>query len=390
MRKIPQETREFYKRQRYAQLHKQQRAAKRRQHPPRHSKEYEQKQAEYLFLKNQRDEFYKHFYRRRSYDKKPVTIKIDGELGIEEEHGITYFLQKANEIIDFKSTQLLINIDDCTRVWPSAITLLCSLMQWVNLSTREAERPKIGSSASKSDQVNSYLKHCGFYQYVRRSPDATKENYYSDKEIVKIRHETTPANIEEREDEILALLNQYSTLIPDEIEWFNSVLLTETFNNVTEHGVSKTDKGWWILAQYHKTHGIISLCIADNGVGIRNTLMTGPQAQTIEGRIKSTPKNDGEFIKMALEETVSGALHAPVKTAGIIRKIYERGSHRGNGLKRITDTCRQLNVPFAILSQHGYAFLDGNGKIKQNDSMSGRVFAGTLYHFSIPAKKEVA
>jgi len=261
-------------------------------------------------------------------------------------------------------------------------------MQWVNLTTKESKRPAIASSASKSDMVNSYLKHCGFYQYVNRPPDTTKEDYYPDIEIVKIRHETSAANIEQREDEIIALLKKYSTFTSDQIDKFNCILLTETFNNVTEHGVSNTDRGWWLLAQYHKIHGIISLCVADNGVGIRNTLMTGPQAESIESKLKDKPQNDGEFIKMALEETVSGALFAPVKT-GFITKKYERGAHRGNGLKRIANTCKELRVPFAILSQYGYAFIDEDGKIRHNDSMPRRVFAGTLYHFSVPAKREV-
>jgi len=56
---------------------------------------------------------------------------------------------------------------------------------------------------------------------------------------------------------------------------FDSIILTEVFSNVTEHGVSKFDAGWWILAQYHSTHKYIQYSIADNGIGIRNSLMSG-------------------------------------------------------------------------------------------------------------------
>ncbi len=84
-------------------------------------------------------------------------------------------------------------------------------------------------------------------------------------------------NIEIREEEILSLVERHSSLDAEQLEWFYSVILTEIFNNVTEHGISHKDNGWWLLAQYHKRHKIISLCIADNGIGVRNSLLTGPQ-----------------------------------------------------------------------------------------------------------------
>jgi anti-sigma regulatory factor (Ser/Thr protein kinase) len=271
-------------------------------------------------------------------------------------------------------------------MWPSAITLLCSLIQWVELSTSEYQRPRLASTASKSDKLNSYLGHCGFYDYVKRPRD-TNQDYYKDTDIVKIQRETKSTDIESREDQIVALLEKHSLFSAEDVELFNCKILTEAFNNVTEHGVSHRDKGWWLLAQYHKTHGIISLCIADNGIGIRHSLMTGAQASEIGEKIENIPENDGKFIKMALEETVSGALDAPQKTAGFIKKRYESGSHRGNGLKRITSTCNHLKIPFSILSHYGFVFLEETGSISRFGSMKNRVFAGTLYQFVIPARK---
>jgi anti-sigma regulatory factor (Ser/Thr protein kinase) len=240
---------------------------------------------------------------------------------------------------------------------------------------------------------NSYLNHSGFYDYVHAKHPAEVEdqNHYPEKEVVKIEREKKLSNIEPREDKIISLLQQFSLFDARQIELFNSIILTEAFNNVTEHGVSHRDRGWWLLAQYHKKHGIISLCIADNGIGIRNTLMTGPQSDDIGKSIANTPENDGKFIKMAIEETVSGALAAPLKTAGgfLSSKKYEKGAHRGNGLKRITSTCEKLGIPFTILSHHGYVFLDASGNMIRNGSMPRRVFAGTLYHLLIPAKGDM-
>ena len=71
--------------------------------------------------------------------------------------------------------------------------------------------------------------------------------------------------------------------------------------------VSNKDKGWWLLVQYHKNHGFISMCVADNGIGIRNSLLTGPQKNDILSSIGEFKGNDGLYIKHAMKENVSGA-----------------------------------------------------------------------------------
>ncbi len=240
-----------------------------------------------------------------------------------------------------------------------------------------------------SDYVNSYLKHCGFYKYVNRPSDDVKKDYYSDEQVVKIKREKQPSNIEIREDEIINLLRKYSTLDSNQIDLFNCIVLTEILLNVTEHGVTYRDRGWWVLAQYHPSHGFISLCIADNGIGLRNIFMTGPQMSDIP--IVNNALKDAEFIKLALTEQVSGAILAPKKTKRflLLSKRYERGSHRGNGLIRIRAACKNLQIPFAIISHNGYVFVDKNANITKIKSMQNKVFAGTLHHFLIPAKKGV-
>lgn len=339
---------------------------------------------EYYSIRLKRELLKKELYKKRAYKGEAKTISIDQEFGLEEQIGSNYFLELANSFIDLNPRRLILNLQKCTRVWPSAIMLLCSLMEWVELTRPEHHKPTIASSASSDDKVNSYLAHSGFYDYVHRQKDANiNEGYYEEKNIVKIRRETHPSNIEDREDEIILLMESHSSLKKEEIELFYNTVLIEVFNNLTEHGVPNKDAGWWVLGQYHPTHKIISLCFADNGIGIRNSLMTGPQGDYISKRIKNDSQEDGEFIKLALEETVSGALAAPVREGRIIKK-YPRGSRRGHGLKIIKNTCKKLNIPFSILSHHGYIFIDKDGSVINYGAKSGRVFAGTFYHFNIP------
>ena len=339
---------------------------------------------------NERRAFRRHFYLSRTYLDPPKTINIQGDFGIEAKENIDYFLSKSSEIIDFGSKELALDIRNCSKMWPSAVTMLCSLEQWVELSTWNRKvKPKIASSTPIDDKVTSYLYHCGFNNYVGLQP-THYSNYYNDDEVIKIRREVVQKNVENREDEILALLQKYTNFTKDEIEIFHTVIL-EIFLNVSEHGVTGNDNGWWVLAQYHPTHGIISVNIADNGIGIKNSLFTGPQKEVIKGTFSFSSKNDGDLIRYATETQVSGALTAVVKEkTGIFSKSrYPLGSKRGNGLDRIKSGCKKLGVELTLLSHFGYLFYDSNGNEMRCGTMQRRIFAGTLYHLNVPARKDV-
>ncbi len=391
MKKIPKKIRLLQKKRQIRLRLKEKREANIRRHTIIGRKRFLIVFKEEYTLVDARIEFRRNLYKGK-YNEKPKTVVIEGDFGIEEPESRGYFFEKVSEIIDFNNREITIDIKSCTRVWPSAITMLCSLKQWVELSTLTSRKhrsnvPQIKSSDSENDGVNDYLRHSGFYGYVNRLSGQTKGDGYPDDKIVKIQRETKTSNIETREDQIIGLLRKCSTLDERQIALFECIVLIEVLNNVTEHGISHRDKGWWVLAQHHETHGYISLCIADNGIGIKNILITGPQKEDISKMLSNTNQQDHEYIDMALSEQVSGALHAPTKTKRtlLFEKKYARGEHRGNGLKRIRDACEQLKIPFSILSHHGYAFIDENGRITHKASLPNKVFAGTLHHFIIPA-----
>lgn len=325
-------------------------------------------------------------YKRREIKDGFKAVEISGDFGIEEDSDIKRYLEKAVEVTDFEERELRLDLTNCTRIWPSGITFFCSLLHWVELCTDRNDSPKISSSDSKEGPVNSYLAHCGFYKYVNRQSNSVT-TYYSDSEIVKIRREKRRSNIEKREDEILNLIQQWGSFSTNELDEFSCVVLIEIFNNVVEHGIPSKDNGWWILAQNHPSHKIISLCVADNGIGFRNNLLTGPQKDEVIDLLGAKANNEGEFIRLALREHVSGALTASVKERRIISKKLPRGAKRGNGLKRISATCKKLGIKLSILSHHGYLFLDENGNERECGNSDKRVYAGTLYNLVIPTSR---
>lgn len=332
-----------------------------------------------------RRSIFKSIRARFKFHKAKKDVVINGEFGIEND--FDDFLDKAEALVDFNAKELVIFFENCTRVWPSAVTLLCSLKQWVELVRSKGKKPSISSTKPSVEDVFVYLYHCGFTEYVRVDM-GTPAVHYNSNEIVKIRREHNEKGFDDRLDELDLLLKSYTSYSPDEIEEFEDVVLQEIFSNITEHGLSFVDRGWWMLAQYHKHHGLISLCMADNGIGFRNTLMSGPQRNELEKRLPNISMSDGGFIELAINEHVSGALEAPERTRGgfLMQKRYRKGEKRGRGLELIKNLCVKMGIKLTILSQHGFYSVDNTTNRVHCGSRKNRVMAGTMYHLTIPAK----
>ena len=316
------------------------------------------------------------------YEEGKDIIPISEEFGLEKNECQAAFFDIAKKCLNSRKVGLEIDFQDAEKIWPSAITFLCSLKQWVEMDNKfNSTKKHIYSTNSNNEKINAYLYKCGFYDYVRQVGDVGQSTSRDD-DILKIRRELDRASVEEREDQIMVLLKQYSDLSEDQLELFNSIVLTETFLNVTEHGIVNEDEGWWVLAQVHKKHKFISLYIADNGIGFVHTLINGPQCKDIKKL--SYEKKEGKLIRYAFTENVSGAWDALRETR---KRKSNRGARRGNGLKRIKETCEKLEIDFSIVSHKGYYHIDNNGKEFEPKSFNDIVFGGTMYCFLIPTDR---
>ena len=247
-------------------------------------------------------------------------------------------------------------------------------------------KPEISANRPNSKALDSYLTYCGFYDYVGY-PKVQADTNFVENDVVKIELERDNDKIETRCRQITNLIKEKSTLPPDNIERVQCMVIPEIINNVTEHGQNCIDKGWWMLAQYHKNHKIISICIADNGLGIKDSLLTGPQHEDIKQKAKSFLNEDGNFIELAFTQQVSGAAEANLKNIKeMFHDRYPKGSNRGNGLKRIKQACAQCSIKLSVFSQKGYIIYDKQGKLIEKRSYTNRIFGGTMYNLIIPAR----
>lgn len=332
-----------------------------------------------------RKRFLRKFYEIQDYTEENRTLNIDKELGLEKD--LVAFVSFAENFLNNFSRKTFLNLKDVDRVWPSALVLFVSQLEWIKL-TSENGGQRISSSDSNSDEVNQYLTYCGFYNYVGRSVlEKYKQHNYDHSETVKIRVERQRST-EERHNEITDLVSSHANLSEEHVERFNCSIMSEVLANVTEHGVPSQHAGWFVLAQCHKKSGIISICIGDNGIGIRNSLLTGGQRKEMLSRFTDQEReSDSEMIIKSLNEYISGAIDAePPKETFFGNHKLSPGSHRGRGLKRIVSTCKLIGAEFTLLSQRGCVSLKKDGTYKISTDTKERCFAGTLYHFVLPAK----
>jgi len=332
-------------------------------------------------------------HKKYNYTLPEKKVTVCNEFGIEQ-GGIINFVKNAVQIIDFNTQKLTIDLQKCTKMWPSAITLLCSLVEWVEFGAKYIEDikvPNIVSTYSKIDRVNGYLIKSGFYNFIGKSETKQIPTGHPH-HVIKIEREYTKDSkvVSKKEDDIIKLLVDNTQYTPAEVKSFVSNVIIEVFGNIQEHGIQVNDSGWWFLAQFHSNHKIASINIADNGIGIKNSLLSGPQKRQIKSELKEKTKLDGDMIKYAMMENVSGALGSKIDDK--YRKFYRGyslfGQRRGNGLERIRETCLKLCVAFAIISHHGYIYYDALGKMSYGTE-ENRIFAGTLYHFDFPVSRSI-
>lgn len=317
------------------------------------------------------------------------TYKMVGSFGLEgSEQEIANFIDLGKNTIDKNYKELQLDMGKCTRIWPSAITLLCSLLEWTEYNYKKGHcstiPPRIRSSAPEDSKVDDYLEHCGFYKYVGRGKRRNIESEYGS--IVKIQREESRQSQDERMCELFDLVRYHSTLNENQIEKFECYIMPDILLNVTEHGISCNDLGWWVLGQYHKTHKMISICVADNGIGIKNSLLTGPQKDSIESQLVKNIKEDSAYIELSFQESISGAHNAKKREKTFFTEKYNYGSNRGHGLPSIRINCIECGIRLAIFSHSSYIIYNEDGQIIKRDTLDSPLFAGTLYNLVIPAK----
>lgn len=323
----------------------------------------------------------------------PSRVGLEGGRSAEKD-----FCTLGRLSIDNPARRITYDLSQASYLWPSTLALLGSLYNFrllmKKLNPDLPVIPEIYSSDPKDRYVDAYLDHSGFHEYVRRKAIRKKQETnalgqkliyagpYSRKETVRFRHILTPQVENEDSNKLIELVLKYADFTPEQKETFNDKVFWEILLNVTGHGIPIVDAGWWLIGQYHKQHGIVSIAIADNGIGIKETLLAGPQQAQIRDDLGDAQTH--AYILHALKPKVSGAWDARPRS-GMFEK-HEKLPVRGNGLKKIQEGCKFCGITLTIVSKNGYVKYDAGKKQPEVNSFKENIFAGTLYSLVIPAK----
>ena len=146
------------------------------------------------------------------------------------------------------------------------------------------------------------------------------------------------------------------------------------------------------MAQVHKKHRFISLCLADNGIGIANSLKTGPQFESLRKKFnldRLQPEEEEKILlKTSLEKDISGAYDAKSQIYGYFFKNIDRGQVRGMGFSRILNAAKKLKIRFFILSNKALLEYDPDGKLIREEGFNEKIFVGTMFNLIIPIKEK--
>lgn len=143
-------------------------------------------------------------------------------------------------------------------------------------------------------------------------------------------------------------------------------LIREILRNTPEHAETNT---MWICGQYWPSYELAEIAIADEGIGIYNSITQNPVH-------KEYITDNEKALQWALKAGISEAFKPSMK-----QKSHDEWANSGFGLYMVNEICKHLNGSFCIISYGNYILIDNHG-IKYGETN----FKGTAIRMRIPSK----
>ena len=143
-------------------------------------------------------------------------------------------------------------------------------------------------------------------------------------------------------------------------------LIREILRNTPEHAKTNT---MWVCGQYWPSYELAEIAIADEGIGIYNSI-TQNQAH------KEYITNNKKALQWALKAGITEAFKPSMK-----HESRDEWANSGFGLYMVNEICKHLNGSFCIISYGNYILID-NHEIKYGETE----FKGTAIGMRVPSK----
>lgn len=157
----------------------------------------------------------------------------------------------------------------CNFLAPYAVTLFAAYLTWLKKVKKRAVR----IHANRNSVAGNYLVETGFFELFgeKPAPDAVERP----DRTVKLTRITTSAEIPSFATKAMEILR----IEDEELEGAVKYSLIELLRNVVQHSGSRI--GGIAMAQYYPNSGLVNLCVADIGVGVKVSLTEAyPELET--------------------------------------------------------------------------------------------------------------
>lgn len=181
----------------------------------------------------------------------------------------------------------------CNFIAPYAVTLFSAYILWL----RKVKRVHVKVNANKNSVAGNFLAKAGFFEVLGEATVPVNSNNAD--RTVKLTRIETSAEIPKFSSSVMSILQ----IEDDELAGAVQYSLIELLRNVVQH--SGSQGGGVAMAQYYPNTGLVELCIADMGLGIKSTIN------------RAYPEIDSSLkaIKLATLPHVSGTFAASGYTA---------------------------------------------------------------------------
>ena len=153
-----------------------------------------------------------------------------------------------------------VDFKGCNFLAPYAVTLFAAYLLWL----KQVKRKSIRVHAARSSVAGNYLVETGFFEILGEKPDP--DIIERPDRTVKLTRIVASSEIAPFAVKVMEILR----IEDEELEGAVKYSLIELLRNVVQH--SGSSAGGIAMAQYYPNTGLVNLCVADMGVGIKTTL----------------------------------------------------------------------------------------------------------------------
>jgi len=158
------------------------------------------------------------------------------------------------------SPPIIFNFKGCNFIAPYGATLFAAYILWL----KETKRRKVSIQSSKTSVAGNFLLQSGFFELMGEQGTAPTE--LREDRTVKLTRISQSSEI----PPFAALVMHVLRIEDEELAGAIKYSLIELLRNVVQH--SGCAAGGIAMAQYYPNTGLVEVCVADTGLGIKSTI----------------------------------------------------------------------------------------------------------------------